>query len=246
MATEPLASTQAHRHAVYAAPHPDSPWWRMGSQWLGRCAATGAPLPQPRLPGFTPDELARLTQAPRRYGWHATLKAPFQLADGVTAEGFERGLRTLAASRPALTLAPLVVRRLGDFLALVVDGDTQPVVDLAAACVTQLHPLAAPLPPTELARRRNGGLTERQDALLRQWGYPHVMEQFRFHFSLTGTLAALSPRQVDALAQAATAWFAPLPPLQLDQLAWFAEPAPGADFVWVKALPLQGSAGEGA
>ena len=39
------------------------------------------------------------------------------------------------------------------------------------------------------------GLTDRQEALLTQWGYPYVMEEFRFHITLTG---ALDPAHLDA------------------------------------------------
>jgi len=42
----------------------------------------------------------------------------------------------------------------------------------------------------ELARRRAAGLTQRQDTLLLRWGYPYVMEEFRFHLTLTGKLDA--------------------------------------------------------
>jgi hypothetical protein len=42
------------------------------------------------------------------------------------------------------------------------------------------------LSEAQLARRREGGLTPAQDALLLRWGYPYVMEEFRFHITLTG------------------------------------------------------------
>ena len=54
--------------------------WLAGRHWLGRCAALLQPLQQLAIDGVAPDALHRLTAAPRRYGWHATLKAPFALA----------------------------------------------------------------------------------------------------------------------------------------------------------------------
>ena len=33
------------------------------------------------------------------------------------------------------------------------------------------------------------GLTERQSAYLDQWGYPYVMEEFKFHLTLSGQLS---------------------------------------------------------
>jgi hypothetical protein len=193
------------------------------------------------MPGFTPDEMHHLTQEPRRYGWHATLKAPVALADGVTPQQWYDRLTTLANQLPPVTLPPLVVRRLGHFLALVIDGDDQQVQALAAACVTRLHDLAAPLSASELTRRRSAGLDAHQEALLQQWGYPHVLDRFRFHFSLTGPLNGLSDARVDRLMQAATAWFAPLPRLALDRLAWFVEPTPGGPFRWEASCPLRGA-----
>ena len=115
--------TLAHRYAVYFAPRADSAWWRAGSRWLGRCAARLEPLPQAPLPGVPAPELHRLTKAPRRYGWHATLKAPFALAPGVDVEQLRAALRSLCArlSSPSRCRA-LKVAMLDDFLALVPDA----------------------------------------------------------------------------------------------------------------------------
>jgi hypothetical protein len=59
---------------------------------------------------------------------------------------------------------------------------------VAAACVSALDDFRAPASNAELARRRASGLTARQDALLVQWGSPYVMEEFRFHLTLSGQL----------------------------------------------------------
>ena len=75
----------AHRYAAYFAPAIGSAWWEAGSHWLGRCAARGQPLPQPAIDGMPPARQQALTAAPRRYGWHATLKAPFALPSHLDA-----------------------------------------------------------------------------------------------------------------------------------------------------------------
>jgi hypothetical protein len=67
-------------------------------------------------------------------------------------------------------------------------GDQDEPGRLAAATVAAFDPFRAPLTPTELARRRVPGLTAKQEALLLRWGYPYVMEAFRFHITLTGNL----------------------------------------------------------
>jgi putative phosphonate metabolism protein len=231
-------SEAIHRYAIYFAPRVDSAWWRAGSRWLGRCASRPEPLPQAPLPGVPAPELHRLTKAPRRYGWHATLKAPFALAPGVDAEQLRAGLRSLCADFEPFTMPPLKVALLDDFLALVPQAGSRAIDDIAAACVTRLHPLAAPLTPAEIERRRAAGLTQEEDALLVRWGYPFVLERYRFHLSLTGTLRDAAPSIVQAVEDAARARFAALPPCRFDTLSLFAEPKPGADFVLVEQVEL--------
>lgn len=231
----------AQRYAVYFAPRPDSLAWRNGSRWLGRCAALGQTMPQPAIDGVAPEEFQRLTAAPRRYGWHATLKAPFALAPGVDEAALRQALRTLARSLQAFEMPPLQVARIDDFLALVPmpsDPATARLQEVAAACVQQLQPLAAPLSASELARRRAAGLTPRQDELLQRWGYPFVLESFRFHLSLTGGLAQAAPATVARTHAAAQAFFADPQAIAFDSLALFAEPAPGADFVLLDHMEM--------
>jgi len=226
-----------HRFAVYLAPAPDSAWWKAGSSWLGRDAATGEVLSQPLIPGVSMSMQQRLTAAPRRYGWHATLKAPFALADDADAVMLQGRLSGLARDRRPFVL-PLRVALLGDFLALIPDGDTRDIDALARHCVSHLHALAAPLSPSELARRRASGLSPDEDKMLQRWGYPYVMEHFRLHFSLTGSLRDVDAETIDALQHAAEQWFAPLPPLRVDAVSVFAEPVAGADFLFIDRMEL--------
>ncbi|WP_026436244.1 DUF1045 domain-containing protein [Acidovorax sp. JHL-9] len=238
MSTE---TAPAHRYAVYFAPAPGTLGWLAGSHWLGRCAAQLQPLPQLDIVGVAQEDLHRLTAAPRRYGWHATLKAPFMLAPGVDWLALHQATQAVARHLRPFTLPPLQVERLGDFLALVpmAAPATQAALhEAAAACVTQLQPLAAPLSPVELARRRAGGLTPRQDALLLRWGYPFVLEEFRFHLSLTGPLDTVAASTQALVQDAAEQFFADLPPLNFNSLALFAEPTPGADFVLLDHLEM--------
>ena len=226
----------AHRHAVYFAPTPGSAAWHRGTQWLGRCPHSGQHLAQPLPAGWDADAFALRTREPRRYGWHATLKAPFTLAGDCNTVALRTGFSDLAASVGApFTLKP-VLARVGNFLALVPGEPCAPLQALADACVRQVHPFAAPLPPTEIARRGRAGLSARQHEMLAQWGYPYVLQDFAFHMTLTGALDGLSEAQTAQLVQHATHWFAPLlsDGLQIDAVSWFAEDAPGTDFRWVE------------
>ncbi len=224
-----------HRVAIYCAPPVSSPFWRAGSQWLGRCAHSGQALAQPVVPGWSAQAVAELTADPRRYGWHATLKAPFRLAPGHSLQTLLQALRRVCAGRAPVPLPPLRVVHGDGFLALRPTADCPALNALAADCVRDLQPLAQPLTPEELARRRRAGLTPEQDALLQAWGYPHVLQAFRVHWSLTGALQPWAPTAaaVAALADAATRHFQDVPVPVVDALAVFAEPAPGADFRWV-------------
>jgi putative phosphonate metabolism protein len=228
-----------HRVAIYYAPAPQSDWWQAGSGWLGRCARTGQALAQPAIRGISPELQARLTADPRRYGWHATLKAPFSLATGQTLESLRVALRRLCEGRAPFELAPLQVCRMDSFLALRPDRQQAELERLASDCVQHLQPLARPLSDAELARRRRAALTPEQDALLQAWGYPYVLEHFRFHLSLTGPLDALSPEQIGSLIEAASIRFHALPAPRIDGLSIFVEPTPGADFQWLEQIDFQ-------
>jgi hypothetical protein len=220
-----------YRLAVYFAPPPDSPWWQAGSQWLGRCAAGSAVKPMPAVNGISDEAFRQVTAAPRRYGWHATLKAPFSLAPAADVAQLREALQTIATSASTFEMPPLKVTLLDDFLAIVPQTRSAAADALAARCVVELHALAAPLSATELQRRRQAQLSPTQDALLERWGYPFVLNEYQLHFSLTGSLKHLNSQQVQNLQQAAQDWFANLPPCNFESLALFSEPTQGADFV---------------
>lgn len=230
---------QAHRFAIYFAPPPGSVWWEAGSRWLGRDAASDTALEQPDFDGLAPEQHRQLTAEPARYGWHATLKAPFVLSDGAALDDLRGALKALAASFTAFDMPGLQVRQLGHFLALCPEGDKDAINAVASACVTQLDRLAAPLSSDELERRRRKGtLSTQEDALLVRWGYPYVLERYRFHLSLTGNLQGVDDTTTKRLEQAAQAWFGALPPCRFDGLSLFTEPSKGADFVFVERWEL--------
>ena len=227
-----------YRCAVYFVPEVHGDWWHAGSQWLGRCAASGVTYPPPVIDGVDATVFQACTAAPRRYGWHATLKAPFRLAAGQSLLTVQSALRDLAHRLPAFDMPPLQVTRMGSFLALVPQGDLSQIQAAAAACVTELHPLAEALSVADLARRRKTRLTPEQDRLLLAWGYPWVLDEFRFHMSLTGPLNDLSPDAQNAVQAAASAHFEVLPTCRFGHLALFVEPQAGASFELVDTMAL--------
>lgn len=193
------------RYAIYYAPPAEAGWSRFGTRWLGWDLETGTEVPHPDVPVL---DIAAITAVPRKYGLHATMKPPMRLAPGTTLDGMQAACERLAATQRPVTLDGLEIARLGRFLALRPVGDTAALDGLAAACVTQLDSFRAAAPEQELERRRAAGLTDAQEANLRQWGYPYVLDQFRFHITLTGKLpkpdlpgveAALASRLVPLL-----------------------------------------------
>lgn len=226
-----MANDRPHRVALYWAPLPDSALWQAGCQWLGRDAATGERLAQPPIDGIATEVFEALTAEPRRYGWHATLKPPFRLREGAALMDVDLAVQKLASRLTAGPMPPLRAEPLGNFLALRPQGAMAPANAIAAACVEALQPLSRPLSFEEMQRRRRAPLTPHQDALLQRWGYPWVFDEFRFHCSLTGPLDGLDARSREALMQSASRTFNHLPPLPLDSIAVFIEPAPGADFL---------------
>lgn len=222
----------AARFALYWAPELDDPLHAAGSAWLGRDAETGAPVPQPGVPG-----IAAITAEPRRYGLHATLKPPFRLACSY-AELLDAA-RALAARTAPFALPPLEVADLDGFLALREKVPCPALQALADAAVTTLDACRAPPDPAELAKRRAARLTPAQDALLVRWGYPYVFEEWRFHVTLTRRLqpdeaVTIRPAAEAALAVGA-AW-----PRRMRAVALFSQLAPDTPFVIAERLALGG------
>ncbi len=174
------------RYALYFAPVDQPKLWDFGCRVIGYDAARGRELATLDAPGFTPERWAQLTAEPRRYGFHATLKAPFRLAEGCTEMQLCSHSARFAEALAPVALGPLRVQRIGSFFALTPSGDPAPVNALAARIVAHFEPFRAPLSATDMERRLRSPLTERQKDLLERYGYPFVGDEFRFHMTLTG------------------------------------------------------------
>ena len=102
------------RYALYFAPAATHPLSRAAALWMGRnpfISDTPARTDRSRT-----DVL--LTAEPRRYGFHATLKAPFRLAPGTSREQLQAALRQFVQRRPPCPIGPMQVTTLGGFFAL--------------------------------------------------------------------------------------------------------------------------------
>lgn len=219
------------RYAVYVTPPPGA-FAETAARWLGWDIAAGAPVPQESAAQVA------LTDTPRKYGFHATIKPPMRLSEGCDAAGLSAAFETHCARTAPVVLEGLEVTALGRFLALTPRGDTTALGALAAQTVEALDSFRAPAPEDELARRRAAGLSPAQEENLLRWGYPYVMDQFRYHMTLTGKLPR---KELPAQIEAARTTFAPvLPrPFVIDALTLAGEDENGR-FHALTRVPLGG------
>jgi putative phosphonate metabolism protein len=229
------------RYAVYYAPPAHSELWRLGCRWLGRDPQRGENLEQPAVQGMDAARIAALTAAPRSYGFHATLKPPFRLREDCVADDLDRALSALSRTQRPFALPPLQLERLGGFLALTPVNADQALRDLAQRCVIELDGLRHPPDEDELLRRRSAGLSERQERLLARWGYPYVLEEFRFHLSLTERVSDPDAARLSAWLDA---WFAAalVQPLAVEDVSLYVQPASREPFQLLRRYRLAGGA----
>lgn len=167
-----------------------------GAAWLGWDIASGRDRVHPRTTGIPADRIARMTSTPRRYGFHATLKPPFALAPASSESALRTDLAALAADQPAIAIpGGLRLAVLDGFPALIC-ADHAPLTVLAARLVSEPDSHRAPLTEADRARRNPDRLSPRQRENLDRWGYPWVMEEFRFHMTLGNRLASPDAERV--------------------------------------------------
>lgn len=226
------------RYAVYFTPSEDDPLTKAAANWLGRDAFSGELLAAPSFDGLPAAEISRLTGEPRRYGFHATIVAPFRLADGVGLAELEESFDRFCAKTAPFFIEGLRIGQLGSFLALLPMETEYQLSAFAADAVLHFAPMRAALTEAEIARRDPSKLTTRQTAYLRRHGYPFVMDEFRFHMTLSErlpeeTLARVKPaleRRFEAFTGR---------PFAIDGLALFIEREPGAPFTVHSYRPLR-------
>jgi hypothetical protein len=227
------------RIALYYAPPAASAWWYAGCEWLGRDPESARVFHRP-----APPELAALglgvrglTRAPRRYGWHATLVAPFRCAEGTTPLDVLAAAREWASRVQSFSM-PVAPAEMGRFVALrpSAEPDEKTVREIAAGALRALGPLRAMPSEAERERRIVEGMSERQIALLREWGYPYVLDEYRFHMTLSDSLEDAAARQ--AIASHWASRVETLGPLPMHGAALYAEPQPGAPLMLWQRLPF--------
>ena len=228
------------RLAVYFAPPSDHPLSLRAASWLGRDAWDSRLLePVAPVDGFDAAAIRALTADPRRYGFHATLKPPFHLAEGQSVDELRSCVAAFCRERQPVLIPELRLERIGAFFALTPTEDQPDLLALAAGAVRNFDVFRAPPTAEEIARRRPDRLTPRQREHLAAWGYPYVFDEFRFHMTLTGPVPEAEHEAMEVVLRARFADFIGRP-LMVDALCLFVEPDPPGDFVVDTAIPLAG------
>jgi putative phosphonate metabolism protein len=177
----------APRYAIYFVPRAETKLYRFGATVLGYDCYTGADVAP--LAGADAFAWSEIVREPRVYGFHATLKAPFRLAEGLSEAELDQAVLSVASEAAPVIAGQLVVREIGAFIALVPKTQGAPLNRLAETCVQAFDRFRAPMSDAERARRLASNLSAQQVEHLERWGYPYVFEEFRFHMTLTGPLA---------------------------------------------------------
>ena len=215
------------RYAIYYCPAADTALGRLGHDWLA------ASSPSIRLPGIRSERRDALLTDVRRYGWHATVRAPFTPIVSAGHDEVHTAVAMLAQNFASFELT-LRLDRLAGFLCLRPMADGGPERLLAAACLDALHPFCASLTDEALQHRR-AGLAADELALLQKHGYPYVLDRYRFHLTLSAPATEIEER---AMRQ----WLQPrvdgLRSTRIESLAICREATPGAAFELLERIAL--------
>lgn len=229
------------RYAIYHTPDRDDPLTIAAANWLGRDVFGSPPTSIELPPQWSGEKHMALVADARRYGFHATLKAPFHLAEGVSETDLLVAFDRLKLARETIEIPSLVLRQIDGFFALVPELPNDLLNDLAALLVRDFDRFRAPLSQTDIERRNPELLSESQRLNLERWGYPYVFEDFFFHMTLTGRVYGADVEVVRSVLENR---FEPFlgQPHPISHIAIFIEPAAGDDFAVRAIRPAHGGA----
>ena len=218
------------RYAIYYSPDPGSPLATFSAAWLGLDSSLKSAL--------TRDYVNSITENTRRYGFHGTMKPPFELNPILSLDGLMAAARVFARTATAVELPPLELAEIGKFIALTPAHESVELEKLAAACVRAFEAFRVPMSAAQFAQYKLNKLTVHQEQMLKHWGYPYVMEEFRFHMSLTDKIEDEGERLrvMDELARLA----APVigRPLSVRAITVFRQPGSNEPMVPVERIPF--------
>lgn len=227
------------RYAIYFTPPADDPLTVAASRWLGYDAFSGEERPYPDNIALPAGRMSAVTAAAARYGFHATMKAPFRLAENISPSALEATFDVFCRNRKPFSIPEITLGQLGKFYALIPAAEYDELQAFAADVVEHFEPMRAPLLNDEIARRKPETLTEVQRDYMVRWGYPYVFDEFRFHMTLTGPVTGTDAHVIETAVQD---YFGPYTgrPLEIGGLGLFVEERRGAPFTIKRWQPLSG------
>jgi len=212
------------RCAIYFIPPPDDPLTVAAAHWLGRNPYTGARVIS-AAEGLIPDHHAFLTAAPRRFGFHACLKAPFVLASHRQLTELENALDRFSQDADPISVPQTRVGIVDNCFGLLPAAPVQDLTELAGRLVVEFDSFRRPFAEHEPNGHSLRALSARQLSNLLIWGCPDVLDQFRFQMMLTGPVEREEREHVSAVLHRFFGQLIGLPIL-VDQIALFIEPEP--------------------
>ena len=183
--------TNYKRVAIYFLPKKNSSLENFGKNLLGRDINKKKKISLTRRQkyfinrGFTYfDELKDYCEQPAKYGFHATLKAPFRLKRNVKTKNFYDVISHIAAQHSRFKIKGLKIVYSKKFTFITSRKPNKLLINLESDLVKHLDTFRAELNKTEIKKRIPDSLTFKQNKYLKEWGYPFVLDQFKFHMTL--------------------------------------------------------------
>ena len=183
--------TNYKRVAIYFLPKKNSSLENFGKNLLGRDINKKKKISLTRRQkyfinrGFTYfDELKDYCEQPAKYGFHATLKAPFRLKRNVKTKNFYDVISHIAAQHSRFKIKGLKIVYSKKFTFITSRKPNKLLINLESDLVKHLDTFRAELNKTEIKKRIPDSLTFKQNKYLKEWGYPFVFDQFKFHMTL--------------------------------------------------------------
>ena len=215
------------RFSIYFAPSDNSELAEFGRQVLQDEA----------LENDYPERI-KITRKAAHYGFHSTFKAPMELAEGADLNQLLQAVETFVRTKKPVALKGLGPNRIKGFHALTLPASNE-VDQFAADVVTSFDHFRAPMSEADRARRNPSELSARQREYLERYGYPHVLDEFRFHMTLSHRLDNIAESNsyhtwlLDLFSKTVTEtpW--------LDRLAIFSQPNRASAFTRIAEFPVK-------
>lgn len=233
-----MTGMSSGRFAIYFTPDASTALWRLGSALLGYDAAAGRRIEQMVPAGIAADDWALWTREPAGYGFHATLKAPFELAAGATVATLSTAIAALAGRLATTGEIPLALHGMGAWQVLRPAVPVPSLDAIAAECVLEIDRFRAPPSTADMARRLRSPLSTRQRDYLDRYGYPNVLQDFRFHMTLAGPIPVERRIEVNAALGRHLAKYLSKPSIVVDALSLVHQPTRDHAFRIAERLPF--------